>query len=180
MLPSDLTKGPPVTRFGNRAFRTVSVLGGTMAISALLVAPASAANATGVFNLVSVATGRCLDSNGSAYALACNGGEYQKWVVGFDGPSGDVSMYDWETNLCFALGYPPSNGAVPVTTEDCSQALYFTPIANSNGSWSFKDSADECLDSNTDGKGNNVGAVYVDPCNGGAYQQFREKAVSVP
>lgn len=29
-----------------------------------------------------------------------------------------------------------------------------------------------CLDSNTNGKGNNVGAVYVIPCNGGDYQKW--------
>lgn len=29
-----------------------------------------------------------------------------------------------------------------------------------------------CLDSNTNGKGNNVGAVYTLPCNGGYYQKW--------
>lgn len=29
-----------------------------------------------------------------------------------------------------------------------------------------------CLDSNTNGKGNNVGAVYTIPCNGGNYQKW--------
>ena len=40
-------------------------------------------NTSNFYEMKNVATGRCLDSNeqGNVYAIACNGGPYQKWIV---------------------------------------------------------------------------------------------------
>ena len=61
-------------------------------------------NNDGTKSLRSLATGRCLDSNGAdtkqgeVYTLGCNGGDYQRWRI--DETGGSLTLQDKATKLC--------------------------------------------------------------------------------
>lgn len=121
--------------------------------------------ATGT-EFVSMATLRCLDSNGrgDVYTLACNKGAYQKW-------EGEASFNELgvirnvATGLCLQRR---TTGNGPVIADDCRSGYEpqmwilrttGSPIAELyNGSI--------CLDSNS------AGDVYALGCNNGNYQKW--------
>ncbi|MEY9913684.1 hypothetical protein ABIA35_009958 [Catenulispora sp. MAP12-49] len=153
-----------------RMVQTAGVLVGAVALTTMF---ASSASAGITIKLHSKATGRCLDSNtgGSAYALPCNGGQFQNWVFYLNGGNG-AGLQDLQTGLCLTTGTQVNSSLVMMKTASCAgNAVNFGVVANSDGTHTFT-TGTWCLDSNTDGEGNNVGAVYIDPCNGGNYQRF--------
>ena len=157
--------------FRTRLIQTAGVLVGAVALTTTV---GSSAWAGSTVTLHSKATGRCLDSNtsGNAYALPCNGGNYQNW---FDGSFGGNTVYfqDAQTGLCLTTGTQINSNLIMMKTiSPCyDNAENFSVIFNSDGTETFT-TGTWCLDSNTNGEGNNVGAVYIDPCNGGNYQRF--------
>lgn len=164
-----------MSAFKSRILRVSSVAIAAVALTAAFSAPASATSWYGAYTLKSKATGRCLDSNysGDTYALPCNGGKYQSWFLDSESAS-NLGFEDSQTTLCLvADGYTGS--LVSTSTGPCATTLgSWIGIQNSDGTWTFKSflSGTLCLDSNTNGNGNNVGAVYADTCNGGNYQHF--------
>ena len=155
----------------SRLIQASGVLVGAVALTAMFSGSASASSTV---TLHDKATGRCLDSNtsGSAYALACNGGNYQNWIMGSFGGS-SYYLQDAQTGLCLTTGTQVNSTLIDMkTASPCADnAVNFAVVVNSDGTRTFK-TGTWCLDSNTDGEGNNVGAVYIDPCNGGNYQRF--------
>ncbi|ACU75464.1 Ricin B lectin [Catenulispora acidiphila DSM 44928] len=160
--------------FRTRLVQTAGVLVGVVALTAMV---SSSASASGTVTLHSKATGRCLDSNtsGTAYAIACNGGTYQSWIMGSFGGN-DQYLQDSQTGRCLTTGTQANSNLVYMkTVTPCADnAVNFLVVANSDGTKTFK-AGTWCLDSNTNGEGNNVGAIYIDPCNGGNYQRFTVK-----
>lgn len=155
-----------------RIVRSAAIIASALvAVTVAATAPASASPGSGRDTVMSEATHRCLDSNGSgnAYALGCNGGTYQIWYVS---PGTDLGFQDLETSLSLTVSLWGNPQSV-YTSNAYGVQTTFTEKQNSDGSWTFINPIyNWCLDSNTNGNGNNVGAVYVDPCNGGAYQRF--------
>lgn len=157
--------------FRTKLIKTAGVLVGAAALTMTFTGSAWAGGST--IRLHDKATGRCLDSNtsGSAYALPCNGGNFQNWLaINLEGSS--RALEDAQTNLCLTTGTQVNSNLVLMKTESCAgNAVNFAVVSNSDGTDTFT-TGTWCLDSNTDGEGNNVGSVYIDPCNGGNYQRF--------
>ncbi|MEU1780766.1 RICIN domain-containing protein [Streptomyces abikoensis] len=68
--------------------RKSALAAGAAVITAALTAFAPSAGASassaldGPFQFQNVATGKCLDTNGSSiYPHECNGGNYQRWII---------------------------------------------------------------------------------------------------
>lgn len=122
------------------------------------------------------ATGRCLDSNsaGSAYALPCSTSAWQNWL--FIQGSGFWVIENDESDLCLAVKSEVNSNLWSVGTETCAlgnTAQHWGSSQLSSNIEEFtSDLNGQALDSNTDGQGDNVGAVYIDPWNGGAYQKW--------
>ncbi|MBO4164324.1 RICIN domain-containing protein [Micromonospora antibiotica] len=69
-------------------------------------------NSSGESTFVNYQTGLCLDSNssGSVYAIACNGGAYQRWYLG---GTGGMFIHNAATERCL------ESAAGNVTTARC-------------------------------------------------------------
>jgi hypothetical protein len=101
-------------------------------------------------------TGLCLDSNeqGTAYGLACNGGNYQSWT------RRGQTFVDLQTGLCL-----DSNEQGSVHTQACNGGDYQNWTRRGQ---TFIDlQTGLCLDSNEQG------SVYTQACNGGDYQNWK-------
>jgi ricin-type beta-trefoil lectin protein len=131
---------------------------------------ASASVATG-YTVKNVATGDCLDSNGSAYDNSCNSGGYQLWSV--SDPGNGQTIVDRATYYCLDsnnLG----NGTGQVYTLPCN--------GGSNQQWNvtmsgniarFQDVATGlCLDNYPDSSAIGGAALYTHDCNSGTYQEW--------
>ena len=154
-----------------RLIQTAGVCVGAFALTTMV---SSSAWAGSEVTLHDKATGRCLDSNtaGSTYALACSGNNWQNWFTGTNG-GGGYYFEDAQTGMCLTTGTQANSTLIYMkTVSPCADnAVNFTVVVNSDGTNTFK-TGTWCLDSDTNGEGNNVGAVYIDPCNGGNYQKF--------
>jgi hypothetical protein len=148
--------------------RLYTALAAVLSIGALVTGPAAsrASAATrpqftptevGVFNAIfDYQTGLCLDSNGSAYTLACNGGNYQTWDVYTD-PYGGYNFVDNQTGECL-----DSNDAGDVYTSPCNwNNTYQNWTTGGNGPANTVQDGQtgRCLDSNY------AGNIYTSPCN---------------
>lgn len=128
--------------------------------------------------MIDDATGRCLDSdyNGNAYAIPCNGGKYQHWYVKPN--DGHDHLVNQQTGLCLTIKSGVYSNLWIIGTAGCnagdlSQDWAYDQLSSNIESWeNIGVGMDQVLDSDTDGRGNNVGSVYIDPWNGGAYQKW--------
>ena len=155
-----------------RMIQTAGVLVGAVALTTMVGGGSAWAGSS--ITLHDKATGHCLDSNssGDAYALQCNGGSYQHWYDNSYG-GGTVYFQDVQTGRCLTTGTQINSNLVMMQTSSLcyDNAVNFSIIFTSDGTETFT-TGKWCLDSNANGKGNNVGTVYMDPCNGGDYQRF--------
>ena len=169
------------------AARLAAVLSGGVlaAVAATSMASASTAVSTSVkpdvplVQFHNIATGHCLDSNtsGSAYTLACNGGNYQNWLEFVNGATGADIFESDQTDLCLAVVSESNSNLWSVGTESCpgnpaNTFELWRPVSVGGHSGFVNVATGFYLDSNLNGKGSGVGAVYVDPGNGGSYQQW--------
>ncbi|NUR59068.1 MAG: xylanase [Catenulispora sp.] len=140
----------------------------TVSTALLGVAGASTtASASGTFTLHDVATGRCLDSNyaGSAYALGCNGGNYQNWYYLGTYWNGAYLIVDAQTGLCLQPTGTQTVGTASCNSNDAYEA--WIPVSV-NGHTRYDNIVNGyALDSNT--------SVYYLPVNGGSYQLWDKR-----
>jgi Ricin-type beta-trefoil lectin domain len=113
----------------------------------------------GTVTLRDLATGFCLDSNTSrnVYTGPCNGGSFQKWVVGRG-----TTLKDLATGFCL-----DSNTSRNVYTGPCNGGNFQNWNVSPGNTVTIRDvSTGFCLDSNTSRN------VYTGPCNGGSFQKW--------
>jgi hypothetical protein len=171
--------------FGGRSLRRrlagcAATLGAAALVTGLAGPPAMAAAGSAqstshaaasgwgqIVYIYNVQTQNCLDSNGAgnAYALRCNGGNYQNWyelvTTGFPIPPGGLhtgTLKDAQTGRCL-----DSNYAGNVYTSPCDgNNSYESWTMYENGQWGaqFQDwQTGRCLDTNS------AGNLYTSPCN---------------
>ena len=87
-----------------RRFALVALAG-----TVLILAVGSPAQAITYPMMKNQATGLCLDSNssGSVYAQACNGGNYQRWII--TSVNGAKRIKDWATGRCLYTVSPSAS-----------------------------------------------------------------------
>lgn len=115
-----------------------------------------------VMTLVNVALNTCLDSNyaGSLYSDACNGGNYQGWIVN-PNSDGTWALTDYQTGRCL-----DGNGS-SLYVNPCNGGAYqhWTPTWSGSG-WILTSLATgKVIDDN--------GSPYFNTLNGGPYQQWK-------
>jgi serine/threonine-protein kinase len=152
---------PAVAASANPVARTPEAVAGFAVQSGQvrMARPCNPCDGTIIFT--DVATGRCLDSNssGSAYTLACNGGNYQRWrpqVVG------GTLFVDVATGRC--LKAPAQGGASTAGCNSSDNDQIWAGAFTSNPDNIVRIFGGQCLDSNSQGN------VYTLPCNGGQFQ----------
>jgi ricin-type beta-trefoil lectin protein len=136
---------------------------------AVSLAPSASATTTSyVTTIHNSATGHCLDSNwaGQAYALTCNGGNYQKWTVVDRSDNRGVYTYivDFETGKCL-----DSNSSGSLYTLSCNGGNYQCWDMSEDlltSTWTLTDRATgRRLDSSGNGA-YTLKPVYADPNQG--------------
>lgn len=155
----------------------LAAVGATSMASASSAVSASVKPNVPLVQLHDIATGHCLDSNGAAYTLACNGGNYQDWLEFVNGATGADIFENDHTDLCLAVVSEVDSNLWSVGTEACpgnpaNTFELWRPVSVGGHSGFVNVATGFYLDSNLNGKGSGVGAVYVDPGNGGSYQQW--------
>src|ERR1700761_1859084 len=149
--------------------KTLASLGAALAVAAGLgVATAQPANAAGDYTSVirSWATGICVDGDYSnAYTGGCqteNG--YQTWRV-LNVSFSSFFLINSATGKCLA-----APGGAGLGTRDCQAgdpSVQWTQTGDDNvGQYHPAANQGTCLDTNG-------GALYIEPCNGGGYQNWK-------
>ncbi|WP_229820196.1 RICIN domain-containing protein [Streptomyces abikoensis] len=143
--------------------RTSALAAGAVVITAALTAFAPSAGASassaldGPFQFQNVATGKCLDTNGSSiYPHECNGGNYQRW---YRNVGGGYQLQNVATGKCL-----DTNGS-SLYPHDCNGGNYQRWIFNGYPYQLQNVATGKCLDTNGS-------SMYPHDCNGGNYQRW--------
>jgi hypothetical protein len=138
------------------------LIGAVVTAIGLVGGLSTSASAATTGKLADVATGYCLDGNGtSAYVSSCNGGTYQNWTL--TATSDGYYTLKNGTGKCLDTNTTPS-----IYMGTCNGGSYQKwRLTGTSSGYRFQDLAtSNCVDSNATPR------LYVDACNTGNYQKW--------
>jgi serine/threonine-protein kinase len=163
--------GGGAARWGVRG----AIMAACAVLVGLVVVPSASAVTVGRDTILrNWATGVCLDSNenGDAYAIGCNGGNYQNWftpgtgitIYSEDGNHPVIGLRNDQTDRCLDSNSGGSVYTLPCNDGDNQYWMWFGDEYNGT----YEDYATQlCLTAN----GN---ALYTAPCDNDGYEQWRQ------